>query len=1167
MNQILSILQHVPEFAQLTAAMEGGACPAAVTGLASVHRAHFAAGLHQFGDRPVVLICSDEMEARQLADDLAALLGDRPALLPAREFTLRDASAVSHQWEHQRLALLSGMARGEVPVVVATIESLLQRTMPPELLAGTSRRLSVGDNVEIGVIADSLTAGGYSRCDQVEGAGQFAVRGGILDFFSPDAERPVRVEFFGDEIDSMGFFDPITQRRVENVESVCLLPAGEVLPHLAPGGVAGLVEAIGKLKKGAKPELKTVLERDADILGGGNSLPAIDRYLPLIYPEMTTAIHYLPKDAVVVFSESSRVTERAKNYAWQIEEDSKALLEEGELAPRCAELIAPYEKLASLLEDWPVVYLDPFAVSFYPIQPRTLLTVAAKQLPSYGTSLETAVSDLTHYQKEGNGVVVLCVGEQRALDLQAQLRARKVPSAVDFRLSRLPEQGEIFLTVGTLSAGMEYPAARLAVVTEGRRAAARKPRRKRSESARQEMKSFIDLTPGSLVIHENYGLGRFLGIVKMNVDRVEKDFIKIAYAGSDVLYVPVTQLDLISKYIGSDEESQESRSLARLGTGDWEKVKGRTRKAVKDLARGLIALYAERQSQPGYAFPPDTPWQREFEEDFEYTETDDQLRCAEEIKRDMERPIPMDRLLCGDVGYGKTEVAFRAVMKCILDGKQAAILVPTTILARQHYLSALQRFSKFPVNIEMASRFRTPAQMQEILRKVEEGSIDLLIGTHRLLQKDVQFKDLGLLVVDEEQRFGVTHKERLKMMTRQVDVLTLSATPIPRTLNMAMTGIRDMSIIEEPPGDRQPVQTYVLEHNWSVLADAMRRELERGGQVYYLHNRVETIARCAARVQEILGDQVSVGIAHGRMAQAEIDDVMSRMTDNEISVLVCTTIIETGIDLPNVNTLIIEDADRLGLAQIHQIRGRVGRSSRRAYAYLTYRQGKIISEVAAKRLSAIQEFAEFGSGFKIAMRDLEIRGAGNLLGPEQSGFMMSVGYDLYLKLLEEAVQEERGEPVAETTECSADLSVSANIPDRYVPSMEQRMDLYRRIARIRTEEESDDLVDEMVDRYGDPPRPVNNLLSIALLRAAAGDQGIAEITQKGQTVRLRQAQPDLRRVLTLSEQAAYRDRVKIDADKKPCFLLKLQRGENSLRAVRKLVEDYARIPRSQEKPG
>ncbi len=758
--------------------------------------------------------------------------------------------------------------------------------------------------------------------------------------------------------------------------------------------------------------------------------------------------------------------------------------------------------------------------------------------------------------------MVLVSSEQRALNLQALLREQKMTTAVDFQLHELPGYGKAVIAVGGLTAGMEYPVGRFAVLTEGQSLLGKK-RRSKPVTNRQKLGSYADLSPGDLVVHEHHGVGRFLEMTKMTVDGVQKDYVKIAYAGADVLYVPATQLDLVSKYIGSGEDAQETRKLSRLGGTDWEKAKTRAKKAVKDLAKGLIQLYAERQRQPGFAFSPDSPWMKEFEDEFEYAETDDQLRCIAEIKQDMEQARPMDRLLCGDVGYGKTEVAFRAIMKCVLDGKQAAILVPTTVLARQHYLTAKQRFAKYPVEIDVVSRFRTQTQMKDTLRRLEQGGIDLLIGTHRLFQKDVKFKDLGLLVIDEEQRFGVQHKEKLKELSKQVDVLTLSATPIPRTLNMALSGIRDMSTLEEPPMDRQPVQTYVLEHDWGVLSDAMRRELERGGQVYYLHNRVETITRTAARIKEMLGEDVAVAVAHGKMSQEELNDVMTRMSDGEVDVLVCTTIIETGIDIANANTLIIEDADHMGLAQLHQIRGRVGRSTRRAYAYLTYRRGKVLTEVASKRLGAIREFAEFGSGFKIAMRDLEIRGAGNVLGPEQSGFLLSVGYDMYLKLLEEAVLEERGEKPERPTECAADLSVAASIPDRYVPSPEQRMDLYRRIAAIRSEADADDVMDELIDRYGDPPRTVNNLISVALLRADAARNGISQIDQKGANLNFYLDQFDLQRVSALCGLEKYRSRLLFSAGERPYLALRLKKGEDALKFGRKLVEDYAKTAPAQ----
>ena len=1167
MKPLLSALNDIPEYRSLLAAIDNGACPAAFSGLSAVHRAHFAAGIRQELGRPVVVVCADEGEAERMARDLAALSGEEVRTLSAREFTFHNAAVVSRQYEHRRLSTLRALAAGECPLLVCTVESILQRTIPKTLLTQAAQVVRMGERYDLGELAGTLAAAGYTRCEQVEGVGQFALRGGILDFFSPAHPKPVRVEFFGDEIDAMGLFDPDTQRRIENLGAAEILPAAEVLPQFTPGGYGGLLDGLDRLisqakrRKGSETLVQT-LEEDRERLAASTAFPAMDRYIALIYPVMATAADYFPEDAVVVLSESPRVAERGKSYLWQLGEDAKALMERGELAGELADFARTFEELTEVLADWPVCYLDAFTSSRYPQRPRTLLNLLTKQLPSYGASLETAVSDLAHYVSDGFRTVVLVSSEQRALNLQALLREQKMTTAVDFQLHELPGYGKAVIAVGGLTAGMEYPVGRFAVLTEGQSLLGKK-RRSKPVTNRQKLGSYADLSPGDLVVHEHHGVGRFLEMTKMTVDGVQKDYVKIAYAGADVLYVPATQLDLVSKYIGSGEDAQETRKLSRLGGTDWEKAKTRAKKAVKDLAKGLIQLYAERQRQPGFAFSPDSPWMKEFEDEFEYAETDDQLRCIAEIKQDMEQARPMDRLLCGDVGYGKTEVAFRAIMKCVLDGKQAAILVPTTVLARQHYLTAKQRFAKYPVEIDVVSRFRTQTQMKDTLRRLEQGGIDLLIGTHRLFQKDVKFKDLGLLVIDEEQRFGVQHKEKLKELSKQVDVLTLSATPIPRTLNMALSGIRDMSTLEEPPMDRQPVQTYVLEHDWGVLSDAMRRELERGGQVYYLHNRVETITRTAARIKEMLGEDVAVAVAHGKMSQEELNDVMTRMSDGEVDVLVCTTIIETGIDIANANTLIIEDADHMGLAQLHQIRGRVGRSTRRAYAYLTYRRGKVLTEVASKRLGAIREFAEFGSGFKIAMRDLEIRGAGNVLGPEQSGFLLSVGYDMYLKLLEEAVLEERGEKPERPTECAADLSVAASIPDRYVPSPEQRMDLYRRIAAIRSEADADDVMDELIDRYGDPPRTVNNLISVALLRADAARNGISQIDQKGANLNFYLDQFDLQRVSALCGLEKYRSRLLFSAGERPYLALRLKKGEDALKFGRKLVEDYAKTAPAQ----
>jgi len=1117
MKQLRQFLHALPEFRDLLASLDGGAAPVLLSGMTAGSRAPVAAALEQVTKAPVVLICADEREASALIQDLEALSGKEVSFLPSRDFHFHPGTA-SHQWEHRRLGLFHALLSGSLPFLVVTIEALLQRTIPPEVLQKATRILKDTGNYDLTELTEHLAAIGYARCEQVEGVGQFSVRGGILDLFSPGQDRPCRVEFWGDEVDSMGIFDPGTQRRIQSIKELVILPAGEVI-----GAGEAMVQG--------PPDLS----------------------LPLVYEKLATAADYLPQDATLLLCESPRIGERGKSWLWQLEEDVKTLLEEGAITGKQALFARSFDQLFAHLSQWPLVYLDSFTSSSYPLPPRRLISVLVKQLPGYGLSLEAAEEDLREYLREDYAVVVLASSKRRADQLQQSLRERKIRVAVDYDLHDLPEAGDIIIAVGSLGSGLEFPSAKTAILTEGAAPTLRK-KAKTPTSNRQRLESFSDLSTGDLVVHEHHGIGRFSGMVKMSVDGVEKDYVKLQFAGADVLYVPAMQLDLVSKYIGGGEDV-ETRRLSKLGGTEWEKAKTRAKKAAKDLAKGLIQLYAQRQRQPGFAFSPDSPWQREFEEQFDYDETDDQLRCVEEIKRDMERSIPMDRLLCGDVGYGKTEVAFRAIMKCILDGKQAAILTPTTVLAQQHYLTALQRFRQFPIQIEMISRFRTAAQAKEILRRTAEGSVDLLIGTHKLLQKSMSFKDLGLLVVDEEQRFGVTHKERLKEMFRQVDVLVLSATPIPRTLNMALSGLRDMSTLEEPPHNRRPVQTYVLEHNWAILADAMRRELERGGQVYYLHNRIETIDSCAARIRSLLPD-ARLALAHGKMDQEELSEIMRQMRDNDLDILICTTIIETGVDLPNVNTLIIEDADKLGLSQLHQLRGRVGRSSRRASAYMTYRQGKVLSEVAERRLSAIREFAAFGSGFKIAMRDLEIRGAGNLLGPEQSGFLMSVGYDMYLRLLEEAVLEEQGLPITRRSECAADLAVSASIPDGYIPSPEQRMDLYRRIARIRDEEGADEILDELIDRYGDPPRSVNNLISVALLRTQAAKLGITEIAQKETLLRFSLPEPDFARISALCGQEKYRRRLLFSAGEKPHLALRLKKGDDTLRLARMVLSDF-----------
>ena len=1152
------------EAAALPALLESGRLPARISGLPASARALLAASMHAQLDAPVLAVCPDEAAAELFQKDLSALLGQDVPLLTARDYTFYTVESVSRQTEQKRLSALYALAAGTAPAVVCTVSGLLQRAMPKEKLLQAAFEIRDGSSLPPEDAEDALLRCGYLRTAQVEGPGQFSRRGGILDFFSPAYSQPVRVEFWGDDVDSMGFFDPESQRRTQPLDSCRILPAAETLPPLYPGGSAALGEKLQKLagRAAAKKDSDTAqklaeaLRADGEKLCADCVLPAADRYMGFVYDTFATALDYLAPEAAVLIDQPARCAERAKEYTAQLREDIALLVRSGTMAARAENFYEPFADMMRRVQAWPIVLADGLQLGRSPIEARTLVSLTAKQLPSYGGSSQTAADDIAHYRNLGYRVVVLAGDLRRARILCEFLDGHGIHAAADEHPDALPEPGQCLVTPGSLSAGIEFPYARLAILTDTQIAASglRRARHKK-QTNREKINSYTDLSVGDLVVHEYHGIGRFAGIVQMPVDGAVKDYIKISYAGADTLYVPATQLDLVSKYIGGGEDAPVK--LNKLGGDQWQKAKAKAKAAAKDLAAGLIKLYAERKRLPGFAFAADSPWQKEFEDSFEYAETDDQLRCIDEIKHDMESPAPMDRLLCGDVGFGKTEVALRAAMKCILDGKQVAILVPTTVLAQQHYVTATSRFGSFPVTIDVLSRFRTANQQKKTLMDLRSGRVDLIIGTHKLLQKDIRFKDLGLLIIDEEQRFGVTHKERLKELSRGVDVLTLSATPIPRTLNMALSGLRDMSTIEEPPQDRYPVQTFVLEHSEQLLLDAIRRELERGGQVYYLHNRVETIDKCAARIKELLGDMGEVGVAHGKMGEESLSDVMQRMSDGEIQVLVCTTIIETGLDIPNVNTLIIEDADRLGLAQLHQLRGRVGRSSRHAYAYLTFRRGKVLSEIAEKRLSAIREYAEFGSGFKIAMRDLEIRGAGDLLGAEQSGHMLSVGYDMYLKLLEDAVLEERGEKALAEPECTADLNVTANIDKRYVPSGEQRMDLYRRMAAVRTQEDADDLLDELVDRYGDPPKGVMNLLAIALLRARAAAAGITEITQKEGGVMLTLAVMDFPAISAVCAEPAFKSRIFFSAGKAPALTVRLRKGEDALKLTEQLVSRYA----------
>ena len=941
-----------------------------------------------------------------------------------------------------------------------------------------------------------------------------------------------------------------SQRRTETVDAIMLAPSVEVLVD-NPSELADKIEKHASSLRGkTAPKAKEILQMECDQLRNGRHFHCADKYITMLYDRTATLLDYFSlNDTLVFVSEFHKGKERIRTTQWQWAEDVKEYLEEGVLCRGLDTYSGDWIYIQSQLEKRSTVCLEAFVRGTYEVPVRTLLNITARQLSVWGGSIALLEEDLQAMQSSGLTCIVLGGTEKTASNIATDLKEKGLSVVYMPDMSEIPDKG-VIITTGTLSAGMEFPAAGFGIITHGRhtgKAAAKKRKNKHA----QELYSLSELTVGDYIVHASHGIGVFEGIRKINMQGVVKDYIKVRYAKKDTLYVPVTQLDLVSKYIGPREDA--TVKLSKLGGQDWQKTKARVRSAVKDMAKELIRLYAQRMQAKGHAFSPDTEWQRDFEAHFEFEETEDQLRCIKEIKHDMELSSPMDRLLCGDVGFGKTEVALRAAFKCVSDSCQCALLVPTTILAWQHYQNISKRMEGFPVRIELLSRFRTPKQQEDILKRLKRGEIDMIVGTHRLVSKDVQFHNLGLLIVDEEQRFGVAQKERLKDSYKNVDVLTLSATPIPRTLNMALSGIRDMSVIEEAPHDRHPVQTYVLEHDQGIICDAIRRELRRGGQAYYLHNNVESIERVAASLQNQI-PEAKVGFAHGKMTESELSEIWRKLLEQEIDVLVCTTIIETGVDVPNVNTLIIENADCMGLSQLHQIRGRVGRSSRRAYAYFTFTRNKILTEVAQKRLSAIREFTEFGSGFKIAMRDLEIRGAGNILGGEQHGHMETVGYDLYLKLLGEAVKMEKGElPSAPVdNECLVDMQVQAHIPERYIENLSQRLDIYRRIAGIKNQDDALDVLDELTDRFGKPPVSVQGLIDIALLRNMASQIGIFEVKQRDDYIMLYREPMNMEFLEPLIK--ILKGRVKLSAGNKPYVSVKVTGKETPLQTLKQVLE-------------
>ena len=1065
-----------------------------------------------------LIICPEEKECVRTVEQLKSA-GLRAVHFPIRDLTLYNITA-SHEFEYERLRVLSGILEGSYDAVVTTPDATLGYTIPPERLKNSMLDILAGDTSDPEELCSRLSAAGFCRVDLTENAGQFARRGGIIDIFPPyavynlgDCTRagsfPVRIEFFGDDIDRICIFDPETQRGTENIGGVHMTPAREVLPDDERRALVR--RAISALRhRTTDDRISDELTGELNTLDNSADVGFLDKYITLIYPEKSTLAEYFPDRTLMLVRSTQSVGERLKSFEWMSNQTVTELIESGTVAAKYAEYNRPVADFDRLRERCVTLHMDSLAGGVGSQRLAGIFNFRTKHTVSYAGNYQLLCDDLQSYVSASYRIFISAENATAAENLRGMLadsgfRAYLGAETGDFTPHNLPA-GTILIRPDAGVRGYELVVPKIAVLTtrpETRKATAGASKIKKSNRRRsgtQAIMSYNELNEGDLIVHESYGIGRYLGIENLTVQGVSRDYIKLQFAGSDRLFLPVEKMDLVSRYIGAGADDANVK-LSHFGGTEWGRAKAKARAAVADIAKDLIQLYAQRMKRPGYAFPPDDDFQQDFEVSFEYTETEGQLNATDDIKADMMRPVPMDRLLCGDVGYGKTEVAFRAAYKAVLGGRQVAILVPTTILALQHYQTAVSRMRGFPVTIDMVSRFRTPKQQAATLRAVARGDVDIIIGTHRLLSKDVQFSKLGLLIIDEEQRFGVAQKEKIKQLCGNIDVLSLSATPIPRTLNMAMGGIRDISVLDEAPGDRLPVQTYVLEHDDIIITEAIRRELRRGGQVFYLHNEVENIDLVAGHLREVLPD-ARIVTAHGKMDHEQLENIWEKMLLGEIDILVCTTIIETGVDVPNANTLIVDNAHRLGLSQLHQIRGRVGRSSRRAYAYFTYPPNRALTEIAEKRLEAVREYAEFGAGFRIALRDLELRGAGNLLGSQQHGHLDAVGYDLYIKMLNEAVLEQKGEKPVKVPECTMTLDVSAFVPGSYVPSAAQRMALYKRIAGIRNEDDRRDITDELIDRYGDPPKPVMSLLRIALIRARGRECGMDKIVEDGNTLRL-----------------------------------------------------------------
>jgi len=1155
MNSIISKLQELQKFKEYIDEIEKKNSPITISGLSDVGKIQFAEATKQSINKPICIVTYNEIQAKKILEDLKYFSPDEVEYFPKREIVTYDYIAESKELPYKRIEVLNKIYKKEVKIVVTTIEALMQKMISKKNLYFNIVSLKVGAIYSLEQLKEKLVFLGYERSELIEGKGQFSIRGGIVDIAMSEKDG-IRIEFWGDEVDSIRKFNISSQRSIEMLNKIEIYPAHEFVLEDNLENISNKIkkedlifenekfEVSSKAKDKYSDKLQEMKNQDIELIREGDYINKIDKYFNQFYKKQSSFIDYLEEEYLILIDEYSKVKQRQENIVIENNNLIKTLIEKEKYVPQSIQNISEYEYN---FKEKQIIYLEKQDIGLSKSS-STKFLFHYRDVNYYKSEIELLFEDINTFIKSKKEVIVLAGNKEESERFSEILTERNIPNVIGDKLSK-----SVKILEGRLSSGFESYDSNLVVITgeELFTTSQSKKRRKVSGAFKQgEKVVFADLQIGDYVVHKSHGIGQFIGVNTMKADGIIKDYIKIRYKNDDMLYIPTNDLDSIRKYIGGGEGTPK---INKLGSKEWENTKAKVKNNLQEVAKELIELYAKREKIKGYAFSPDTPWQKQFEDSFPYIETEDQLRCIEETKKDMEIPRPMDRLLCGDVGYGKTEVAMRAAFKAVMDQKQVAYLVPTTVLANQQYENFKKRMEEFPIRVELLNRFKTKKEQEQIVKKLKLGEIDVVVGTHRLLSKDVEFKDLGFLIIDEEHRFGVKDKEKIKQYKANVDVLTMTATPIPRTLHMSIVGVRDMSVIYEPPQNRRPVQTYVLEHDEEVIKEAIIKEIERGGQVFYLFNNVDGIEKKMTEIENLV-PEAKVDYAHGKMSGRQLEEIMQDFIDKDINVLVCTTILESGIDIPNANTIIVENADRLGLAQLYQIRGRVGRADKQAYAYVMYKRDKVLTEVADKRLKTIKEFTEFGSGFKIAMRDLEIRGAGSLLGEIQHGHMDQVGYDTYCKLLDEVIKEMQGIEVIEEQDVQIELSISSYIPEEYIGNNSQKIEIYQEIALCRTEEDIQNITDEIIDRYGAPPKEIENLLEVARIKQLARESNIIKISQKIESIVFLY---DLQKFdISIIDKIVnkYGRRIKFSPGKDPYITLKLEK--NSDEQILKDIKEY-----------